>query len=263
MSLPGAGELSGMGGRLTFLFGLLLAVSALTGWYSGDGNGTTVSVIGWHTGTIGKIVLFLDLAAIVLVVVREAGVSMPASVPSLVLDRHRLDRHDPRLVRIVSIPDSFFFASRGIGIWISLACASGSSSPAAQHPTSCSQGSGDRHGHRAGRRVLWKGVSVLIVSGPVGSAARRASARMRLEQNTSTAPITISAARTTGRRRLARAWPVSRLGRSSIVTVRSPLPHARRRGRPRPRPTPACGAIPERPVPKARRAPSHRRSSTQ
>ena len=70
MSLPGSGALSGMGGRLTFLFGLLLAVSALTGWYSGDGNGTTVSVIGWHTGTIGKVVLFLGLAAVVLVVVR-------------------------------------------------------------------------------------------------------------------------------------------------------------------------------------------------
>ena len=27
------------------------------------------------------------------------------------------------LVRIISIPDDFFFASRGLGIWISLACA--------------------------------------------------------------------------------------------------------------------------------------------
>src|SRR4029450_3980509 len=81
MSFPGAGELSGMGGRLTFLFGILLATSALTGWYSGEGNGTTVSVIGWHTGTVGKIVLFLGLAAVVLVVLREAGVSLPASVP--------------------------------------------------------------------------------------------------------------------------------------------------------------------------------------
>jgi hypothetical protein len=28
-------------------------------------------------------------------------------------------------VRVISIPDSFFFASRGLGIWISLACAVG------------------------------------------------------------------------------------------------------------------------------------------
>src|SRR6476619_4664963 len=119
MSLPGAGELSGMGGRLTFLFGLLLAVSALTGWYSGDGNGTTVSVIGWHTGTIGKIVL-------VLVVVREAGVSMPASVPeSLASIGIGSIATILVLVRIASIPDTFFFATRGIGIWISLACAVG------------------------------------------------------------------------------------------------------------------------------------------
>ena len=63
---PGLADLrglSGLGGRLTFLSGLLLALSALTGWYTGEGNGTTVSVIGWHTGTIGKVVLFLGLAA--------------------------------------------------------------------------------------------------------------------------------------------------------------------------------------------------------
>jgi hypothetical protein len=29
------------------------------------------------------------------------------------------------LVRVISIPDTFFDASRGIGIWISLACAIG------------------------------------------------------------------------------------------------------------------------------------------
>ena len=126
MSFPGAGELSGMGDRLTFLFGILLAMSALTGWYSGEGNGTTVSVIGWHTGTIGKVVLFLGLAAVVLVVLREAGVSLPASVPeSLVAIGIGSIATILVLVRIISIPDTFFFASRGIGIWISLACAIG------------------------------------------------------------------------------------------------------------------------------------------
>jgi hypothetical protein len=34
--MPFAGELIGMGGRLTFLFGLLLALSSLTGWYTGE-----------------------------------------------------------------------------------------------------------------------------------------------------------------------------------------------------------------------------------
>jgi hypothetical protein len=126
MSFPGAGELSGMGDRLTFLFGILLAMSALTGWYSGEGNGTTVSVIGWHTGTIGKVVLFLGLAAVVLIVLREAGVSLPATVPeSLVAIGIGSVATILVLVRIISIPDTFFFASRGIGIWISLACAIG------------------------------------------------------------------------------------------------------------------------------------------
>jgi hypothetical protein len=115
-----------MGGRLTFLFGLLLALSALTGWYSGEGNGTTVSVIGWHTGTIGKVVLFLGLAAVLVVVLREVGVGMPASVPeSLVAIGIGSIATILVLVRVISIPDSFFFASRGLGIWISLACAVG------------------------------------------------------------------------------------------------------------------------------------------
>ncbi len=122
----GPGELSGMGGRLTFLFGLLLALSALTGWYSGEGNGTTVSVIGWHTGTIGKVVLFLGLAAVLVVVLREFGIGMPASVPeSLVAIGIGSVATILVLVRVIAIPDDFFFAKRGVGIWISLACAVG------------------------------------------------------------------------------------------------------------------------------------------
>jgi hypothetical protein len=85
-----------------------------------------VSVIGWHTGTIGKIVLVLGLVAVLLVVLREVGVSMPASVPeSLVTIGVGSVATILVLVRIISIPDSFFFASRGVGIWISLACAVG------------------------------------------------------------------------------------------------------------------------------------------
>ncbi len=64
-------------------------VSALTGWYTGEGNGTTVSVIGWHTGTIGKIVLFLGLARRApRRPARGRASSMPASVPES-LDRDR------------------------------------------------------------------------------------------------------------------------------------------------------------------------------
>lgn len=126
--LPFAGHngLPGLGSRLSFLFGLLLALSALTGWYTGEGEGTTVSVIGWHTGTIGKIVLFLGLAMLLLVALREVGVTLPAAVPeSLIAIVIGSAATVLVLVRLISIPDTFFFASRGIGIWISLACAVG------------------------------------------------------------------------------------------------------------------------------------------
>lgn len=124
--LLGAGGLPGLGGRLTFLFGLLLAVSALTGWYTGEGEGTTVSVLGWHTGTLGKIVLFVGLAAVLLVALRWAGIDLPAAVPeSLIVIALGSLATIFVLVRLVSIPDEFFFASRGIGIWLSLVCAIG------------------------------------------------------------------------------------------------------------------------------------------
>ena len=118
--------MAGWSGHLTFLFGLLLALSALTGWYTGEGEGTTVSVIGWHTGTIGKVVLLLGLLAVLLVVLREAGVVLPATLPeSLLAIAIGSVATVLVLVRLISIPDTFFFASRGIGIWISLACAVG------------------------------------------------------------------------------------------------------------------------------------------
>jgi hypothetical protein len=122
----GAGRVPDLGGRLTFLFGLLLAVSVLTGWYTGEGEGTTVSVTGWHTGTLGKIVLFLGLVAVILVVVRELGVSLPSSFPESLLTIALGSAATVLvLVRLISIPDTFFFASRGVGIWISLVCALG------------------------------------------------------------------------------------------------------------------------------------------
>ena len=67
------------GDRLTWLAGLVLAISAFTGWYVGSGEGgITLSVIGWHTGTLGILVFFIGLAVLALTAVREAG-SGPAS----------------------------------------------------------------------------------------------------------------------------------------------------------------------------------------
>jgi hypothetical protein len=122
----GGGTLHAWSGRLTFVFGLSLAISALTGWYSGSGEGTTVSITGWHTGTLGKIVLFLGLLAVLLVALREFGISLPSAVPeSLVAIAIGSAATVLVLVRIISIPDTFFFANRGVGIWLSLVCAIG------------------------------------------------------------------------------------------------------------------------------------------
>lgn len=118
--------LLGFGERLGFLFALLLSVSVFTGWYSGEGQGATLAVMGWDTGVLGKIVLGLALAVVLLVVLRELGVAMPASFPeSLITIALGSIATVIVLVRLISIPDDFYFASRGVGIWISLACAVG------------------------------------------------------------------------------------------------------------------------------------------
>ena len=126
LPLAGTGSVPGLGGRLIFVFGLLLAVSALTGWYTGEGVGTTVSVLGWHTGTIGKIVLVLGVLAALLVVLREFGIDLPAAIPeSLVAIALGSVATVLVLVRLISIPEEFFFANRALGIWLSLICAIG------------------------------------------------------------------------------------------------------------------------------------------
>jgi len=119
------GQFWGWGSRLTWLSGLLLAVSAFTDWYAGSGEGPTVGVIGWHTGALGKLVFFAGLATLILEALREAGIELPATVPeSLVLIALGSLATIFVLIRVISIPDTFFAtAGRGIGIFISLIAA--------------------------------------------------------------------------------------------------------------------------------------------
>jgi hypothetical protein len=122
----GVPSLWGLGERVTWVAGLVLALSALTGWYSGEGEGATISVIGWNTGVLGKLVLVIGVAAVLVVVLRQYGFELPAAVPeSLVVIGLGALATIFVLVRAISIPDEFFFASRGIGIWISLIAAVG------------------------------------------------------------------------------------------------------------------------------------------
>lgn len=125
-SRRGVPSLWALGEHATWVAGLVLAISALTGWYSGSGEGVTVSVIGWNTGVLGKLVLFIGLAAIVVVALRQWGLELPAAIPEslLVIALGSLSTIFV-LVRTISIPDDFFFAGRGIGLWISLAASIG------------------------------------------------------------------------------------------------------------------------------------------
>ena len=60
------------------------------------------------------------------VVLREVGVELPAAVPeSLLTISLGAVATVIVLVRVISIPDDFFFAGRGVGIWISLVAAVG------------------------------------------------------------------------------------------------------------------------------------------
>ncbi len=118
--------LLGLGENLTLMSGLVLTVSAFTGWYTGPSGGVTVSVTGWHTGTLGKLVFFIGLAVLLVVVLHELGVELPAAAPeSLVTIALGSVATIFVLIRLVKIPEDFFFAGRGIGIWISLVAAIG------------------------------------------------------------------------------------------------------------------------------------------
>jgi hypothetical protein len=120
-----AGSFWVIGERLTWVSGLVLALSSFTSWYSGTGDGLTLSVTGWHTGALGKLVFFVGLAVLALVVLREFGIELPATVPeSLVILALGSLAMIFVLIRLISIPDRFLPASgRSIGIWISLLAA--------------------------------------------------------------------------------------------------------------------------------------------
>ena len=125
--VPLQGGIWAMGERVTALAGLVLMLSSFMGWYAGSDEGPTIAVIGWHTGVIGKLVFLLGLAVVVLVVLHELGIELPATVPeSLVIIVIGALATILVLIRLISVPDQFFpFDGRGIGIWIALIAALG------------------------------------------------------------------------------------------------------------------------------------------
>ena len=115
------------GDRITWVAGLVLMLSSFMGWYSGSGLGVKLAVIGWHTGTLGKLVFFIGLAIVVLVALRAYGFDLPSSIPeSLVVLGLGAIATVFVLIRVISIPDAVLPAdSRGIGLWIALVAALG------------------------------------------------------------------------------------------------------------------------------------------
>src|SRR5919204_2998258 len=103
----------GLGEQMTWVSGLILAISAFTDWYAGSGDGLTLSVTGWHTGALGKLVFFIGLAVLGLVALREAGIELPAALPeSLIVIALGSLATIFVLIRLISIPDDIVNAGR-------------------------------------------------------------------------------------------------------------------------------------------------------
>ena len=117
--------LLGLGDGLGLVAGVVLAVSSFTGWYTGEGEGVTISVLGWNTGILGKLVLFVGLAVVLVLAAARARGRAAARRCRRASSRSRSARSATIfvLVRVISVPDDFFFAGRGVGLWISLAAA--------------------------------------------------------------------------------------------------------------------------------------------
>jgi hypothetical protein len=119
---PAASGLWAAGERVTWVAGLILALSSFMDWYAGSGVGVKLAVIGWQSGVLGKLVFFIGLAIVVIVALREAGFELPPTVPEslLVLALGALAAIFV-IIRIISVPDAVLPADgRGIGIWVSL-----------------------------------------------------------------------------------------------------------------------------------------------
>jgi hypothetical protein len=119
---PAPGGIWAAGERVTWVAGLVLALSSFMDWYAGSGVGVKLAVIGWHTGVLGKLVFFVGLVVLLLVVAREVGFELPPAIPeSLLVVALGALATIFVLIRLISIPDSMLPADgRGIGIWISL-----------------------------------------------------------------------------------------------------------------------------------------------
>jgi hypothetical protein len=120
---PTAAGLWRTGELLAWLAGLVLTLSTFMGWYtiSGDLRGS-LSVLGWNTGTIGKLVFVVGVLVLALLALRAFGIELPPSVPDgMVIAGLGLFGTVLVLIRLFDVPERYQPAvSRGIGLWLSL-----------------------------------------------------------------------------------------------------------------------------------------------
>lgn len=109
---------------LAWIAGVVFALSSFMGWYSWEGELATVSVIGWHTGTLGKLVFFLGLVVLAFLFLHATGVELPPMVRSgVVVAALGAVGTIFVFIRIIDVPDRFAGSGRSIGLWIALIAA--------------------------------------------------------------------------------------------------------------------------------------------
>ena len=119
------------GEALAWLGGLVLALSSFMGWYSVSvgssavaGEAASLSLLGWHSGVLGKLVFFVGLAVLTLLTLRATGYELPPSIPSgIVIALLGALGTVFVLVRLIELPSDYSPVGRSIGIWISLVAA--------------------------------------------------------------------------------------------------------------------------------------------
>ena len=109
------------GEGLAWVAAIIFSLSTFMGWYSGLVDGLRLSALGWHTGILGKLVLFVGLAVLALLVLRATGVELPPAVPvGMVIAGLGALGTIFVLISLIQVPDDYAGLGRTIGLWISL-----------------------------------------------------------------------------------------------------------------------------------------------
>ena len=117
------------GEGLAWLGGLVLALSSFMGWYSVSigsfaSDEASLSLLGWHSGVLGKLVFFIGLAVLALLTLRATGYELPPSIPSgMVIAGLGALGTVFVLVRLIDLPDDYSPIGRARGLWLSLVAA--------------------------------------------------------------------------------------------------------------------------------------------